>query len=1784
MQAAMVGPEYSPEEQDLRERYFARVAYRQEFDNLMSEMASGPEWLRDENVTLDYDYEPDQRLATDIGWAREYTDPESLSTPEWFRENDWRGADLGDMRRQAVETISTHAYNSAFSPMDSEQSIQELSDGWNHEGPGGPMELYEESYRQVFDYWRSKRDLWEDARTFAKKVQTKDPSAYFFGMRIAEMIGELSPEDKDIFDMFVAEHTEPEKRGFFGKVGETVVRETGAMSRRLTRSFAAASVWGMKQLLPVAQLVGPRGAPIPSDISMARTPELAYQERRLRGIVGTVDDIKAEAEGRIARFVQQGIIDAVSNLPRMLTTFVASTVGTPLAGYALLYTDTVPMLYGDLRDKGISEAVAGPLSMLFAAPHAAVELSQIGKLMPKVGKALGANWRALIGRAMLNRLKNTGKITAQEFLEEGIQNAAIEPLAEIVGKMFDPEAPPIDLADMLDEVKENLTRAAGAIPWMVLPGQAIGFATQFRGTGIAAPQEFVRREGLLEIQPAQEIAALEEWVQKEERIAIRLNRDARRERVAAGMEAKPIAEMAPAELAQELAEAGQWADEAARATVQREIEKRVTALDAQAQEAFEAGDTEAHEAAQQQIAGLRQLTAEEEVAVKEVPVPEAVVEAEVQAEAVREEAVVAEEEARPVEAVEAVERAVRIEEEAEAEAEWGAANAGVSTEANNAAVKRVRERMGRMMVGVPLDQLPDVLTIAAYHFEAGARKFGDWSKRMVNELGDKVKPYLKGAWERMSDMRSRIIATEKEEIAQLEAIVRPSEVRKRVKAVGRLPAVEKIEVSPRALLRYSLQHEARGARKGYRAGQVDLQASHKELVDFAKENLPAGEFKLVARAMERIAKTRTPGQMATVAKAINKMVANYETQAIYQEAKTAFKEAKKKKLRPEMKAELDALEEGFKLTQPTAKTLKRMRSVVKATELELPQGSIPQRLIERAEIVLSNEAKPLMRDLSPEELRGITAAIENIIHVNATKSSLLHGRQKRELAGVSSFAVTQVEKRHGVEYKEVPGIPGPRRRLGALREAMTSEFVPHETRIFNLVGDDTTAPNPAYQTAYRNLQEGSGHTITIRKAATDAVQDALADAGVDLAKQDQWWEKEVTIDLPTARSEEMNRVTQMKIQRGERIDLLAHFSDSETRALLQRNRQKGISIYREGVPSPPVKLYVPDIQAVIDSASDAEKSMAVAMQKHIAGPLAAELGPVWLRHHGIPLDLRKDHWGRRVDAEFRAADPEAILQGFQAKLLDQQGRFKSRIGVKAPIIITNALEHFDSEVNGTSAYIGQALPFRDATMLVKDRSFRLAVRSGLPHGADVLKQLESALRDYLGLERTDPGATARAVSWALPRVQRVVLYMKPQIGTYQTASLLTASNEIGKEYLTAGAAAAVSHPAETRAKIDANSPRLSARLRAQGHRILTPYLSRGTLYERYGKPESVLKRAGIWFIKKGDNAVVLAVYEAAEAEGRDRKKTGTALAEYTAQRAEDIFDRTQPTWDPLTMAPVLRQAQRNAFLKLMFVFASARLKNVSAAVRAGYEYQAIPASERTTADAGRLARKLAVPIVGTSLLILAMEEAFRVGVRGKEPWEWEQRILRLLEKAFGNWVFWGDFAPAATRAILEKKADMRENILAGAGETVTKTGLDLIATVQDYAEDAEYDSGARRGEKKWKYEAMRSAEGVLTILGFVFDLPTPGILQLTERLRRMGPPTEVWKFFDERTDARREYREAKESRTMTSEIAARYKKLEAFAKSIRQLQDAASDTDDPARREQYEERILELAKRALETE
>jgi len=70
---------------------------------------------------------------------------------------------------------------------------------------------------------------------------------------------------------------------------------------------------------------------------------------------------------------------------------------------------------------------------------------------------------------------------------------------------------------------------------------------------------------------------------------------------------------------------------------------------------------------------------------------------------------------------------------------WGEKNK-IVTKAIYEAAKKALKKFA--FTGVP----PELITIAAYHIEAGARSFADFSKEMVKDFGRKVKPYLKAAY------------------------------------------------------------------------------------------------------------------------------------------------------------------------------------------------------------------------------------------------------------------------------------------------------------------------------------------------------------------------------------------------------------------------------------------------------------------------------------------------------------------------------------------------------------------------------------------------------------------------------------------------------------------------------------------------------------------------------------------------------------------------------------------------------------------------------------------------------------------------------------------------------------------------------------------------------------------------------------------------------------------------------------------------------------------------------
>ena len=72
----------------------------------------------------------------------------------------------------------------------------------------------------------------------------------------------------------------------------------------------------------------------------------------------------------------------------------------------------------------------------------------------------------------------------------------------------------------------------------------------------------------------------------------------------------------------------------------------------------------------------------------------------------------------------------------------------ISKEKYNNADKYLLDNLNKLCVNPFLDPkfYQSVLVEAGYYFEGGARKFADFSKKLIDEYGDQIKPYLLKLW------------------------------------------------------------------------------------------------------------------------------------------------------------------------------------------------------------------------------------------------------------------------------------------------------------------------------------------------------------------------------------------------------------------------------------------------------------------------------------------------------------------------------------------------------------------------------------------------------------------------------------------------------------------------------------------------------------------------------------------------------------------------------------------------------------------------------------------------------------------------------------------------------------------------------------------------------------------------------------------------------------------------------------------------------------------------------
>ncbi len=933
-------------------------------------------------------------------------------------------------------------------------------------------------------------------------------------------------------------------------------------------------------------------------------------------------------------------------------------------------------------------------------------------------------------------------------------------------------------------------------------------------------------------------------------------------------------------------------------------------------------------------------------------------------------------------------------------------------------------------------------------------------------------------------------------------------------------------------------------RKAFRAGQIDLEASHKELLAFAKEHLPKG---VQDRIIGVIANARTPAEIRRAAESVNRVIQKVDRRLAIDEFKDARKKLNLTKLSTKAQARANELLDAFATTQPfdvdpktkkgkkrADRILRNLESTIAAAEKE---GSleIPERLIEKTRAALARADKTLLRDMDPADIRGIASTLINIAHVNATKNELKFSRKFHDATKATTLATSEVGNRRPAlpgkeQVADEGGDPEQRRKdeaQGKFAKLSTWDQINLEVKARILGGDKGATYNILFEGPKRGQRKAA-------ELSKDRIK-ALDAAGITVhrnGKKLRTWSEAMNqpigrwsklgrkalgfrtvskaellpITLPAAVGEKGQRVRTMQATKAEMIDLYAHLTDPSTRAEILKNQAKGI-VFKTARGGPAIAIKAADVDAIIKQIPQEVKDVVAAMKAYKNGPLLDELNQAWEEEHGFPLVSRakddpftSEHWSRIREKEFRETDPDKIVQFWYNRQLEHQGIFKPRAGSRAPIVIGDGFESYLYQTNRIISYISKNRAAIDAARLLDDRGFRNMVRSRFKFGEELLGDLQKTIRSYTGMDLRPTDTMTELVNRQIKRAHRGTLGLKPWIVAYQGISYATAATEIDGKYLRQFKHFKLPTKA-MRAEISEHSPVLGARIAGGAHGILTPSVG-PSLESAFTGKEPGWAEFALAPIHGMDTIVITNLWQAAKAEAKDKGFTGNDLLRETARRTEQIVDRTQPTWDVLTTSSLARDARYNPAARLATLYSSQRNKNLNVAVAAIDEWNVDP--NKTPRKTAQMLKNVAIPLVGSSIGVELIRRGFKRRKLNRDDVEEARDIgWAVLKRVLSNWLVAGDIAALGVeiaRVRLEekpgfRKLELEENLIFSAiNQTAQAAGgaIDVVVL-------------AKKGRsKKAKEKAIRAGRAAVRAISVLGGVPAAGPLMLGEEIIEKG--------------------------------------------------------------------------------
>ena len=836
---------------------------------------------------------------------------------------------------------------------------------------------------------------------------------------------------------------------------------------------------------------------------------------------------------------------------------------------------------------------------------------------------------------------------------------------------------------------------------------------------------------------------------------------------------------------------------------------------------------------------------------------------------------------------------------------------------------------------IPKKFTPSVHDQLIPHFErihAAAKTAAQFMREAVKQFGENVKPYAKRFLAKIKEDTGAIItpkgirdAYNKEyrqgykDAEKIEKALSAGEAR----AEERDAATKRMDAALTRAARDTQRETSRVAKDQYKVGAD------------AERARTGADKQALAQFVAEVKKITPPELYNRRVKALQKAIAAKNTAGfdrIIEQMRTEITHAKA----------VDRLQETLKKL-PTGKADAEIMQRV--ADLK----SKAERVVERGDGKSTTERRKYLNTLSLGEIRKLQGEAENIQLDHALNSKEIADRMAAARAEDTKLAPKDVaevnKKEHGKDLHENQTVARWLKNNTMNHWNLVQEVAKQGSHVWKRLFED---PMKGYEKELRTAQDSA------------AVRQALLE------------KRGVTPKDLQKLNDETQTVGGVKMTGAEKIDLLLHLRDSDTRTnVLQKDHEGFVLSRSKGLDR--LKM-TPELAAQIEaSATPKERAVADALFEWTNGHMK-DVTNEWSRGAlGYDKFTRDDYWNRRRKLE--DSEPAVSLQSSNVKKLyaEAMGFLKDREGGTAPIFVDNVFNHAESMNRATAKLVGSLNASINARRLMDNSAFRDAVLRRRRDGAYLLSAVQRGLDEVGMVNRVkEKDAMYRAVRAVGRGLTTAKLSLNLPVIISQPFSTLSATRVIPAKHILAKFATTV-WDRTAKKEIDAYSPILSEIISGTGHDIITPGSNDSTQALRaFGVDQRTISDKAMSAVQKMNDVAVFQIWDAAKAWGKEKGLTGDALMEFTNEKATAAWLQTQPSNHPLFAAGIKLDAKTSSAAYAFTMFQGQTAIQFHDAASAIREYRN---GEGTAA--GMLAR-VARPL----LLQAVMFNAFKFGVEG----------------------------------------------------------------------------------------------------------------------------------------------------------------------------------------------------------